>query len=457
MIGADRPLGELLSDVNEMTRETSDISRGSYLITQFSVVATYLRLLVLPVNQNVDYDFPIRTDLFAPSSIFSLLLLCALLGAALYLVGFRRKAAGSYPLGDPASRLVGVGILWFFVALSVESSVIPIYDVIFEHRVYLPSAGAFLALAVGAALALRRFPARYFALLAAAATAAFGVATWNRNLVWADEVALWSDCVAKSPMNGRAYSNLGKALMAQGRYDEAIARLETAGRLSLNNVVSLNNLGSVYSRKGMVEKAIAVYRRAVEADPSYPMAHSNLGAELKKVGRADEAIAEFRKAIRLLPTYVDAYVNLGGALDLKGQSEAAARQFEKALQLNPRSPEAHSNLGVLDDRQGRLDEAIAHFQAALRDRPDYPEARANLGVSYHKQKRYDEAIEVYLQALALDPDSALFHSNLGITYLAQGRYDEAADRFRAAMKLAPDDPNYRNYLAAALKRQRARR
>jgi len=43
------------------------------------------------------------------------------------------------------SRLIAFGIIWFFLALSVESSFIPIEDVIFEHRLYLPSIGTFIA------------------------------------------------------------------------------------------------------------------------------------------------------------------------------------------------------------------------------------------------------------------------------------------------------------------------
>jgi hypothetical protein len=53
-----------------------------------------------------------------------------------------------------ANRAPGVlaflAIAWFFLTLSVESSVIPISDVMFEHRVYLPSAGAAIALGTAA-------------------------------------------------------------------------------------------------------------------------------------------------------------------------------------------------------------------------------------------------------------------------------------------------------------------
>ncbi len=40
--------------------------------------------------------------------------------------------------------LISFGILWFFITLSVESTIIPLH-VIFEHRLYLPSVGVFIS------------------------------------------------------------------------------------------------------------------------------------------------------------------------------------------------------------------------------------------------------------------------------------------------------------------------
>jgi hypothetical protein len=61
-------------------------------------------------------------------------MLCAIIGIAVKL--FKNE------------RLLSFGIIWFFVTLSVTSSFIVIYDVIFEHRLYLPSAGFAILMAV---------------------------------------------------------------------------------------------------------------------------------------------------------------------------------------------------------------------------------------------------------------------------------------------------------------------
>ncbi|MGE5892926.1 MAG: hypothetical protein ACM34I_02610 [bacterium] len=111
------------------------ISPLQYLMTQFRVLWTYLRLLVLPINQTIDYDYPVVRTLFALPAVLSFLGY-----AGLWLAGvFLRKK----------TPVVSFSILWFMITLVPSSSVIPIVDVIFEHRLYLPSAGFFVLVALG--------------------------------------------------------------------------------------------------------------------------------------------------------------------------------------------------------------------------------------------------------------------------------------------------------------------
>lgn len=98
-----------------------------YLMTQFNVIWTYARLMVLPINQNLDYDYPVAKTLFEFPTILSFVGHLLVVAFAFYM--FKRN------------RLVTFLILWWYGTLSVSSSFVPIIDVIFEHRVYLPSIG----------------------------------------------------------------------------------------------------------------------------------------------------------------------------------------------------------------------------------------------------------------------------------------------------------------------------
>jgi hypothetical protein len=86
VMGTGRPLGEILSDLSEKTRVQTDISRADYFLTEMRVITTYIRLLFLPVNQNLDYDYPIAHSLFSPPVLLSCLFLLSLLGLAGYLL-----------------------------------------------------------------------------------------------------------------------------------------------------------------------------------------------------------------------------------------------------------------------------------------------------------------------------------------------------------------------------------
>ena len=125
--------------------------RLEYLLTQPRVVVTYLRLLVFPVGQNVDPDYPLHMTVDWEVAL-SAVLLAALLGAGAWLaVRGRRRAL-------PHALVAGFGILFFFLSLSIESSVVPISDLMQEHRLYLPNVGAFMAVGAGLAIADRTPP-----------------------------------------------------------------------------------------------------------------------------------------------------------------------------------------------------------------------------------------------------------------------------------------------------------
>ena len=106
-----------------------------YLSTQFRVVCTYIRLVFLPINQNLDYDYSISKSIFEWPAFLSFLFLMAILF-------FAQRLFLKY-------RLLSFSIFWFFLTLLPESSLFPIQDVIFEHRLYLPLVGYSIFLVSG--------------------------------------------------------------------------------------------------------------------------------------------------------------------------------------------------------------------------------------------------------------------------------------------------------------------
>jgi hypothetical protein len=133
--GSLSEIGGIDEAAAEISGARDKISRWDYLNTQFRVIVTYIRLLFLPISQNLDYDYPIYRSFFSPAVILSFMFLLLLFGIGIYLFYISR-------ITHCALRITAFGIFWFFVTLSVESSVIPI-DAL-EHRVYLPSVDSLL-------------------------------------------------------------------------------------------------------------------------------------------------------------------------------------------------------------------------------------------------------------------------------------------------------------------------
>ena len=221
-----QPLTTFLRLIVFRANPTGDISPLEYLFTQAVVIPRYLRLVLLPWGLNVDHDIAVERS-FSPAVASGFAFLAILLAFGLYAV--RR-----WPV-------LGFATLWLFVALSIESSVLPIHDVMVEHRMYLVMPGIALAAGNGFAWVFRQ--RRSPALIAGtAALLLLGALTFMRNEVWRTHVSLWSDALAKSPRKPRVYVNLGQALHLAGRVDEAISRYCQALALNPRHVQARVNL-----------------------------------------------------------------------------------------------------------------------------------------------------------------------------------------------------------------------
>ena len=201
--------------------------------------------------------------------------------------------------------MVAFGIGWFFLALSVESSLIPIVDVIYEHRAYLPSVGPYAAAATLLGLAVLRVAPqgaeRVIALAGLALALVLGSLTLQRNAVWATAVGLWTDTAAKSPAKFRPHLNLGESLDAARDLAGAERELRRAVEIDPRSVLARTSLATVLQKSGRLQEAESEYRAALRLAPDHPPAIFNLAALLWGTGRRDEAAALYRRFLEVAP------------------------------------------------------------------------------------------------------------------------------------------------------------
>jgi tetratricopeptide (TPR) repeat protein len=202
----------------------------------------------------------------------------------------------------------------------VESSVIPIADVIYEHRLYLPSAGAFLAVSSGVYVISQRARKRWswtekaFFALCMVIVITLSATTYLRNIIWRDEIRLWQDVIEKSPNKARPQYNLGVAYKDKGMTEMAIKHYRLALMIKPEFPKARNNLGVAYKDKGMLREAMEQYRIAARLDPEDAGIRFNLGVTYLDFGLLEEARREFEIAVKIQPDHNQArhflnYVN----------------------------------------------------------------------------------------------------------------------------------------------------
>jgi len=423
-----------------------DFTLFQRVLTEPRVVLYYVGLLFYPhpSRLNLDYDFPLSRSLFDPPTTFiAISLIAGFMGLALWLA--KRE------------RLLSFCILWFFGNLVIESSFIPL-DLVFEHRLYLPSMLVSLALVGGAYRSIR--PRGFATGLLCVAAVVLSVWTVQRNEVWRDAVSLWADTVKKSGNKARPHNNLGEALATEGKLEEAISHYQLALQIESDYWTAHRNLGGALLQQGRIQEAIPhlFYRPEHDklrlfSEARFAASHNDLGNALLKEGRIEEAMDHYRQALRIKPDFAKAHYNLGNALAREGKIEEALGHYHQALRIKPAYADAHNNLGVALAGQGRLEEAIVHYRQALRINPDLTDAHNNLGNALLRQGRSGEAIAHYEEALRIDPDYANAHNNLGNAFARQGKFEPAISHYREALRIEPDFTTAHNNLGNALLRQ----
>jgi cytochrome c-type biogenesis protein CcmH/NrfG len=350
--------GHLMSEVKSATEVETLLSRSEYLYTQFGVICRYIGLLFVPIGQTLDYHtgYQASFSLSDPRAFIPLLFLMTLALTAVVLLAKSGEAAMGGETGGSryGMRLIGFGICWFFLTISVESSIFPISDVYFEHRAYLPSVGFFLCLSALATLAWDRWGVldKVMVPLVVIVVLLLSGATIARNQLWRDPVAMWQDVKRKSARNPRAWVNLGKEYSVRKMYREAIVEYQGAIEINPRSPYPYNNLGRNYLDLGMVPESIPFFRKANELMPEYPVGRYNLGTALMKLGDFPAAAGELAIAVRLAPYEPLFRTALGGALLMQGRLDEAEREFSQVLQVQPMNNPARAGMQEIARRRG---------------------------------------------------------------------------------------------------------
>ncbi len=367
------------------------LSALEYARSQPGVLLHYLRLAAWPHPLVFDYGWPVAQTVAA--IVFPTAVLVTLGLATLWALS--RK---------PALGFLGA---CFFLVLAPTSSVMPIVDLAFEHRMYLPLAALVVAVVVliDALLARASAPTWVGVALLVVIAVPLSAATALRNRDYRSALALWQTVVDDAPGNPRGHMNLGLALTKLGRNEDALAPLRNAIALDPDHAAAHNHLAIALSRLNRSEEALSHFRRALEIRPTYSNAHQHYGYALHRSGNLDAALLHLRTAVIYDPRDAAAHVNLASALLSIGRRGEALHHFREATRLDPIAPRALAGAAWIlatDPDRGVRDPAeavrLAERAATLSNREDFT-VLSTLATAYAAAGQRERALQATQLAL----------------------------------------------------------
>lgn len=254
-------------------------------------------------------------------------------------------------------------------------------------------------------------------------------------------IAVLTRIVSRHPADVGARRLLAQALVADGRYEEAVQELEEARAAAPEDAEIVYNLANGYLRLGRVDRAEPLFETVVAARP-IPQTHVLIGRSYGNFRYFDHARAAFRQALAIDPQVRRGHYYLGTVeLLAAGRDglEAAIANFEQAIRLAPENPMTNLYLGTARLATRQFAAAIPALEVAARQDQTRIDALRFLGGCYLGLDRPAAAIETLQLALqaaaegaATDRQLSSIHYQLGVALRRQGAGAEALAHFTAA-------------------------
>ena len=338
----------------------------TYFLAQLEAVPTYIRLVVWPNELLID-----RFDTVGSFSIAIVPgVLILLLWIGLGVAGLLRR------------KWWGAVLLMALVAMLPTSSIIPIIDVIVEHRLYLPLAplatlfAGLMGWIVYSAMDDQMRPAWVPSLIVVILTGTIVmlevVRMQERNRDYASPERLWVQVIESDSGVERARVNYASELLRQERFDEAIAYMEEILAVDPSNLSTRVNMGIALVALDRPVAAIEHLRMAEQSFSGNPSMHAALGDAERALGNLEAAKQHFRRVLERQPSDARTYLVLANVLQEQGR-------VEESLEVQ--------------------DQAVAVLQSG-NDRELLYSALMNRGSSAYRLQRWQEAAEYYQDAMA---------------------------------------------------------
>jgi len=323
-----------------------DFTLQERLLTEGRVLVFYLKMIVMPsISELGLFHDDIRVShglLDPPSTLWSLLFLAGLLGAALGMI--------------KRLPLVSLGILWFFAGHLLESTLLPL-EIAHEHRNYLADFGILLAVTSAIAQApLKRLAPLIHTGLPLLFLALFASTTRLRSMEWSDNINHAVYEARHHPESFRSVFSAGRIharLAINGRQDSAAtaftylekaASIDPAGIMPAVTMIRLSYL---------LERPVnpAWFDEIIDRLARFPLSSSDK-TSLKVLAECYDAVCDiphetmeniFAQALKHNDAQSESIYGYY-TVNKRGDFDKGLLHFYRAVELDPRDPQRQKNL-----------------------------------------------------------------------------------------------------------------
>ena len=329
--------------------------------------ACYLRKAVWPSHLAVMYPHP-GESLQAWQPVAAALLL-GLISAGVWAARQRR-----YLL---------VGWLWFLGTLVPMIGVVQVGGQAMADRyAYLPFIGLFVMVCWGAVdwAQHKHVPTQWLGIPTVLVLLTFSLLTYRQLAYWHDSITLWSHTLEVTSRNFVAEDSLGRALVNEGEYEQAIPHFRSAVEINAHDPLGHLNICAYEQQHENFPQAIEHCRMVLRFTPDTGLqanAYTNLGGAYRRIGDPDHAKASYDAALGLAPQNPTALMGMGLLAQSRGDFPEAIREYSQTVAVQP-SDVAYLLLARALEQNGRVQEARAARDEAERMSSDISHAEQNV-------------------------------------------------------------------------------
>ncbi len=404
----------------------------NYFITQFKVFPRYFLLMLFPFSQNIDHDIPIANT-FGDSGVMGGVIFFAV-SLLIALFAYKRY------------KLIFVGILWIYISMAVESSFIPLADVMNEHRLYIPLFGFLLILVQLADMYLQKDEnIRRLVIVCLILCGIYSIKTLLRNTVWQSEYSLWADAAKKSPNKARAQFKFGIEAFDNKQPDIALQAFNKTIKLYPKFPAVYSYLGAINAQSGNYQQAIDYYGKYIDLTHrrSKPEGYLSRARLYRAINKMDSAKQDYKSYLSLVPTDNVAFGEAIGLYNLLGQSDSTEVLFKIIAKADRNNYKPTMKMAVDNFNKKNYKQALSYLNVLVDNDSIPADTKSEIfnlrgTVFFYLNDKISSSID-FENATSLNPKNLIAWRNKAMIHRELGEYELEKEAIDNMEQLVPGE------------------